>query len=87
MDYELVETRIHNEDSYFDLLVKYAKEGAEDILITITAINRGSESALVECTAPWIQKRLLKGERWRVPVGLCAKGRYTLFRLAIGFRV
>ena len=45
MEYELLDTGIFNEDRYFDVFVEYAKAGPEDILIRITAINRGPESA------------------------------------------
>ncbi len=34
-----------NEDRYFDIFAEYAKADADDILIRITAINRGPEAA------------------------------------------
>ena len=34
-----------NEDRYFDVFVEYAKVGPEDILVRITAVNRGPEAA------------------------------------------
>lgn len=45
MEYELLDTGVFNEDRYFDVFIEYAKEGPEDILIKITAINRGPEAA------------------------------------------
>jgi hypothetical protein len=45
MEYELIDTGIFNDDRYFDIFVEYAKAGPEDILIKITAINRGPETA------------------------------------------
>jgi hypothetical protein len=45
MEYELLDTGIFNEDRYFDVFVEYAKGGAEDMLIKISAINRGPEPA------------------------------------------
>ena len=45
MEYELLDTGVFNEDRYFDVLVEYAKEGPEDILVRITAANRGPEAA------------------------------------------
>ncbi|XZE33371.1 MGH1-like glycoside hydrolase domain-containing protein [Pirellulaceae bacterium SH501] len=45
MEYELLDTGVFNEDRYFDVFVEYAKAGPEDILIRITAINRGPEPA------------------------------------------
>ena len=45
MEYELLDTGIFNDDRYFDVFVEYAKGGAEDILVQITAFNRGPEEA------------------------------------------
>jgi hypothetical protein len=45
MEYELLDTGVFNEDRYFDVFIEYAKAGPEDILIKITAINRGPEAA------------------------------------------
>ena len=45
MEYELLDTGVFNEDRYFDVFVEYAKGDAEDILIKITAINRGPDPA------------------------------------------
>ena len=44
-EYELLDTGIFNDDRYFDVFVEYAKEGPEDVLIRITAQNRGPETA------------------------------------------
>ncbi|MGB7443693.1 MAG: hypothetical protein WA919_21735 [Coleofasciculaceae cyanobacterium] len=43
-EFELLDTGIFDEDRYFDVFVEYAKNSPEDILIKITAINRGPES-------------------------------------------
>jgi len=45
MEYELLDTGIFDDDRYFDVFVEYAKAGPEDILIKITAANRGPEAA------------------------------------------
>lgn len=45
MEYELLDTGVFNDDRYFDVFVEYAKDGAEDILVKITAFNRGPEAA------------------------------------------
>ncbi|MGG6263037.1 MGH1-like glycoside hydrolase domain-containing protein [Leptolyngbya sp. AN03gr2] len=42
-EFELLDTGIFNENRYFDVFVEYAKQSADDILIQITAINRGTE--------------------------------------------
>ena len=43
MEYELLDTGVFKEDRYFDVFVEYAKDGPEDILVRITAANRGPE--------------------------------------------
>ncbi len=45
MEYELLDTGVFKDDRYFDVFVEYAKAGAEDILVKITAANRGPEAA------------------------------------------
>ncbi len=45
MEYELLDTGVFNEDRYFDVFIEYAKGDAEDILVRITAINRGPDAA------------------------------------------
>ncbi len=45
MEYELLDTGVFNDDRYFDVFVEYAKGGAEDILVKITAANRGPDAA------------------------------------------
>ncbi|HPA59903.1 MAG TPA: hypothetical protein PLF39_08655, partial [Synergistales bacterium] len=45
MEYELLDTGVFNEDRYFDVFVEYAKAGPDDILVKITAANRGPEAA------------------------------------------
>jgi hypothetical protein len=45
MEYELIDTGIFNDNRYFDVFVEYAKDGAEDILVKITAANRGLDAA------------------------------------------
>ena len=45
MEYELLDTGVFKGDRYFDVVVEYAKGSAEDILIRITATNRGPDAA------------------------------------------
>ena len=45
MEYELIDTGVFDGNAYFDIFVEYAKAAPEDILICITACNRGTESA------------------------------------------
>jgi hypothetical protein len=44
-EYELIDTGVFAENRYFDIFVEYAKAAADDILILITAHNRGPEAA------------------------------------------
>ena len=44
-EYELLDTGIFNENRYFDIVVEYAKAGPDDILMRVTATNRGPDSA------------------------------------------
>jgi len=45
MEYELLDTGVFNDDRYFDVVVEYAKHSPDDILIRITATNRGPDAA------------------------------------------
>jgi Mannosylglycerate hydrolase MGH1-like glycoside hydrolase domain len=44
-EYELLDTCIFDQDRYFDVFVEYAKAAPEDVLIRITAQNRGPDTA------------------------------------------
>jgi len=44
-EYELLDTGVFDDNRYFDVFVEYAKASPEDLLIRITAHNRGPESA------------------------------------------
>src|SRR5262249_35294837 len=45
LEYELMDTGVFDDDRYWDVFVEYAKVDAEDILIRVTAINRGPDPA------------------------------------------
>ena len=44
-EFELLDTGVFQDDRYFDVFTEYAKAGIDDILIRITAINRGPDAA------------------------------------------
>src|SRR5687768_8298177 len=44
-EYEVIDTGVFDGDRYFDVFVEYAKAGPDDILIRITAHNRGDSPA------------------------------------------
>ncbi len=45
LEFELIDTGAFNEDRYFDVFVEFAKNSPEDILIQISAVNRGPDPA------------------------------------------
>ena len=44
-EFELVDTGIFDDNRYFDIVIEYAKASTDDLLIRITATNRGPEHA------------------------------------------
>ena len=47
-EYELLDTGVFDESRYWDVTVEYAKASPDDILIQITAANRGPETATLD---------------------------------------
>jgi len=46
-EYELLDTGVFDDDRYFDVFVEYAKAGPEDLLVRISAWNRGPDPAVL----------------------------------------
>jgi len=44
-EFELIDTGVFDGDRYFDVLVEYAKAAPDDLLIRVTAVNRGPGEA------------------------------------------
>ncbi len=44
-EFELIDTGVFDQDRYFDVFVEYAKADVDDIVIRITAVNRGPDRA------------------------------------------
>ncbi|HEY7050087.1 MAG TPA: hypothetical protein VH373_22935 [Jatrophihabitantaceae bacterium] len=44
-EYELIDTGLFDDNRYFDVVVEYAKAGPEDLLMQVTAHNRGPDEA------------------------------------------
>ena len=70
-EYELLDTKIFDEERYFDVQVEYAKSSVEDTLIRLTIANRGPERAALT-VAPtltlrniWSWRNLEPGEETR----------------------
>jgi len=44
-EFELIDTGVCDDDRYFDVFVEYAQAAPDDILMRVTALNRGTEAA------------------------------------------
>ncbi len=44
-EYELIDTKVFDDDRYFDVFVEYAKESPEEVLVRVAVWNRGPETA------------------------------------------
>ncbi len=59
----MLDTGVFNDNRYFDVFVEYAKVDAEDILIKITASNRGPEAAQIHLLPTvWFRNRWSWGD-------------------------
>jgi Glycosyl hydrolase family 63 C-terminal domain len=82
-EFELLDTGVFAEDRYFDIFIEYAKANVEDILIKITAVNRGPEAANLRILPSlWFRNTWSWGRDLRrpnaqkaanVPGGVCAE--------------
>jgi hypothetical protein len=69
MEYELLDTGAFAEDRYFDVFVEYAKAGPEDVLVRITAHNRGPEAARLRVLPTlWFRNTWSWGQDERKPL-------------------
>ena len=68
-EYELLDTGVFDKDRYFDVFVEYAKASPEDVLIRITAHNRGPEPATLQLLPTlWFRNDWAWGEDVARPV-------------------
>jgi hypothetical protein len=68
-EFELLDTGIFGENRYFDVLIEYAKVDSEDILVKITATNRGPEPAALHLLPTlWFRNTWTWGKDLRRPV-------------------
>ncbi|MGH9645830.1 MAG: MGH1-like glycoside hydrolase domain-containing protein, partial [Bryobacteraceae bacterium] len=72
-EFELIDTGVFNDNRYFDVFIEYAKAAPEDILIKITAWNRGpDEEQLDLLPTMWFRNIWSFGEKhghpklWRI---------------------
>jgi len=74
-EFELLDTGIFDEDRYFDVTVEYAKDGPDDLLIEITAINRGPDPAPIHLLPTvWFRNTWSWGHRVTKPTLRAAPG-------------
>ncbi len=67
-EYELIDTGVFGENRYFDVFVEYAKATCEDILICITAWNRGPDPARLHLLPTlWFRNRWDWGDPYEMP--------------------
>src|SRR4051812_25040458 len=63
-EYELLDTGIFDEERYFDVVVEYAKNAHDDILMRVTAFNRGPEAATLHLLPTlWFRNTWSWGDR------------------------
>src|SRR6202140_4149599 len=68
-EFDLEDTGVFDEGRYFDVFVEYAKADVEDILIKITAFNRGPEAAPLHLLPTlWYRNTWSWGKDLRRPV-------------------
>ena len=64
-EFDLIDTGIFDENRYFDVFVEYAKADVEDILIRISATNRGPDAAsLFVLPTIWFRNRWTWGDNY-----------------------
>jgi len=61
-EYEIIDTGIFDNDEYFDIFIEYAKADQHDILIKITAVNKGpNEAPLTLLPTLWFRNTWIWG--------------------------
>jgi hypothetical protein len=74
-EYELLDTGIFDDDRYFDVFVEYAKADPEDILVRISAHNRGPEDAELHVLPTlWFRNTWASGDSSKSVVSQNEKG-------------
>ncbi len=74
-EYELIDTGIFAENRYFDIFIEYAKATSEDILVQITAWNRGPDPARLHMLPTlWFRNRWSWGDGYDPPTAVRIDG-------------
>jgi hypothetical protein len=67
-EYELLDTKVFDEDKYFDVFVEYAKADVEDVRVRITVANRGPEPAAIHLLPTlWFRNTWFRDEKPMMP--------------------
>src|SRR6202142_76021 len=67
-EFELIDTGIFAENRYFDVFVEYAKASPEEILVRISAWNRGPAAARLHLLPTiWFRNRWSWGDKYDMP--------------------
>ena len=58
-EFEIIDSGVFDDNRYFDVQIEYAKADVEDLLLRVTATNRGSEPAKL-----WLLPQIWLRNRW-----------------------
>jgi hypothetical protein len=89
-EFEITDTEAFAENRYFDVEIEYAKAGPDDILIQITATNRGPEPSTLHLLPTlwfrntWSWGRLAEDTPSRPELYLCDNGRIEADHATLG---
>jgi hypothetical protein len=69
LEYELIDTGVFDDNRYFDVYVEFAKERAEELLVRITAYNRGPNRARLHVLPTlWFRNTWSQGDTGERPI-------------------
>jgi len=68
-EYELIDTGVFDDNRYFDVYVEFAKERVEELLVRITAYNRGPNRATLHLLPTlWFRNTWSQGDKGERPL-------------------
>jgi hypothetical protein len=69
LEYELIDTGVFNDNRYFDVYIEFAKERPEELLVRITADNRGPNRAVLHVLPTlWFRNTWAHGDKGERPI-------------------